>query len=402
MTYMQAALTILTYADRPLTVGEITAVAVAQELVRPRGQTPDRTMSSILYRRMAADPDAPIISRGGRFWLRGRPLPADEATYLARHPRHIRVARRHAPGTMRTAPTTRRAATLPAPPLRLPDDVVRAAASTSRARTSGYAPTRRERAVARAGERAAKLLARLAERRAAGAEGDVAATATRLVAPLLRHLGYRPGPDMKPIERPGRGVSAYLLHVGGAPAIALDVRSPTHDLGDDDAWRALGHAQQAGAPYAAATNGREVRVYSAAIAQTQDDPAAALVLVLDLVPAPVDGDARAEQAAALWLLSRQAVTAGALDAYAANRAVGAALLDALDAPDSALARALVAEVGARTGVVLPASLVLRHARLALRGRRGRDGEPLPEDVPVVSAVRGPRLACPGAETPQSA
>jgi hypothetical protein len=402
MTYMQAALTILAYADRPLTIGEITAVAVAQALVRPRGKTPDRTMASILYRRMAADPDAPILSRGGRFWLRGRPLPAEESTYLARHPRHIRVTRRHAPGAMRTASTIRRATTLPAPPLRLPDDVVRAAASTSRARTSGYTPTRRERAVARAGERAAKLLARLAERRAAGAEGDVAATATRLVAPLLRHLGYRPGPDMKPIERPGRGVSAYLLHVGGAPAIALDVRRPTHDLGDDDAWRALGHAQQAGAPYAAATNGREVRVYSAAIAQTQDDPAAALVLVLDLTPVPADGDARAEQAAALWLLSRQAVAAGALDAYAANRAVGAALLDALDAPDSALARALVAEVGARTGVVLPAGLVLRHARLVLRGRRGRDGEPLPEDVPAVSAVRGPRLACPGAEASQSA
>ena len=234
------------------------------------------------------------------------------------------------------------------------------------------------------------------------AEGDAAATATRLVAPLLRHLGYHRGTDMRPIERPGRGVGAYLLYVGEAPVIALDVRRLTHDLGDDDAWRALGHAQQAGAPYAAATNGREVRVYSAAIAQTQDDPAAALVLVLDLVPAPVDGDARAEQAAALWLLSRQAVAAGALDAYAANRAVGAALLDALDAPDSALARALVAEVGARTGVVLPASLVLRHARLALRGRRGRDGEPLPEDVPAVSAVRGPRLACPEAEASQSA
>src|SRR2546421_7439419 len=190
MTYMQAALTILAYADRPLTIGEITAVAVAQELVRPRGKTPDRTMASILYRRMAADPDAPIISRGGRFWLRGRPLPADESAYLAQHPRHIRVARRHAPGATRTASTIRRATTLPAPPLRLPDDVVRAAASTSGVRASGYAPTRRERAVTRAGERAAGLLARLAEKRAAGAEGDaaagdVAATATRLVLPLL-------------------------------------------------------------------------------------------------------------------------------------------------------------------------------------------------------------------------
>src|ERR687885_757324 len=118
MTYMQAALTILAYADRPLTIGEITAVAVAQELGRPRGKTPDRTMASILYRLLATDPDSSMISRGGRFWLRGRPLPADEAAYLARHPRHIRVARRHAPGATRAASTIHRAATLPAPPLR--------------------------------------------------------------------------------------------------------------------------------------------------------------------------------------------------------------------------------------------------------------------------------------------
>src|SRR5207248_5421017 len=142
MTYMQAALTILAYADRPLTIGEITAVAVAQELVRPRGKTPDRTMASVLYRRMAADADAPLISRGARFWLRGRPLPADESAYLAQHPRHIRVARRRAPGATGNAATIRRAATLPAPPLRLPDEVVRAAASPSRVRASDYAPTR--------------------------------------------------------------------------------------------------------------------------------------------------------------------------------------------------------------------------------------------------------------------
>src|SRR5438094_561764 len=82
--------------------------------------------------------------------------------------------------------------------------------------TIGYARSRRERAVTRAGERAAGLLARLAEKRAAGADGEAAATATRLVAPLLRHLGYHRGTDIRPIERPGRGVSAYLLHAGGA------------------------------------------------------------------------------------------------------------------------------------------------------------------------------------------
>src|SRR5205823_12070524 len=140
MTYMQAALTILTYADRPLTLGEITAVAVAQGLVHPRGRTPDRTMASVLYRRMAADPDAPIISRGARFWLRGRPLPAAESTYLAQQARRIRVARRRAPGATRGASTIRPATRLPAPPLRLPDEVVQAA-TASRGRASDYAST---------------------------------------------------------------------------------------------------------------------------------------------------------------------------------------------------------------------------------------------------------------------
>jgi hypothetical protein len=145
-----------------------------------------------------------------------------------------------------------------------------------------------------------------------------------------------------------------------------------------------------------------VRVYSVASAEAHDDPASALVLVLDLTPAAPGSEAQAEQATALWLLARSSVAAGALDAYAANRAVGAALLDALDAPDSTLARALVAEVRARSGVVLPSNLVLRHARLALRGRRGRGGEPLPEDVAAVSAVRGPRVERPVAEIPQTA
>src|SRR5579875_1110413 len=79
MTYLHAAVTILTYADRPLTIGELTATAVAYGLVHPRGRTPDRSMSSILYRRMAADPDAPVTAMDGRFWLRGRPLPDQTA-----------------------------------------------------------------------------------------------------------------------------------------------------------------------------------------------------------------------------------------------------------------------------------------------------------------------------------
>src|SRR5947209_19368216 len=75
MTYFQAAVAILNFADRPLTMGELTSIAVAQGFVHPRGRTPDRSMSSVLYRRMAADADAPITSEDGRFWLRGRPQP---------------------------------------------------------------------------------------------------------------------------------------------------------------------------------------------------------------------------------------------------------------------------------------------------------------------------------------
>jgi len=85
------------------------------------------------------------------------------------------------------------------------------------------------------------------------------------------------------------------------------------------------------------------------------------------------------------------VADSALDAYAADRAVGGALLEALDAAESPLALALVADVRARTGLDLPAGLVLRHARMVVRGRRGRDGEPLPEDVATVAAVRGPSV-----------
>jgi len=181
---------------------------------------------------------------------------------------------------------------------------------------------------------------------------------------------------------------ARLLSAGGAPVIALHVRHAAHDLGDDDAWRALGMARQAVAPYAAVTNGRELRLYGVALAEAHDDVAAALALALDLAPTAADGEARQTQAAALWLLSRDAVADGALDAYAADRAVGGALLEALDAAESPLALALVADVRARTGLDLPAGLVLRHARMVVRGRRGRDGEPLPEDVATVAAVRG--------------
>jgi hypothetical protein len=400
MTYLHAALTVLAQADRPLTVGEITAVAVAHGLVRPRGKTPDRSMSSVLYRRMAADPDAPVLSRQGRFWLRGRPLPAAESAFLGQRARRTRgrVRRRH--GTA-TTPSVRRMTALPAPPMSLSEDVLRGVAATARFQTVDYAPVRRERAVARAGERGARLLARLDARRSASPLWDVARTDKSLVAPLLAHLGYR-GEALTPSEPAVRGVISYVLWAGGAPAIALDVRRLAHDLSEDDAWRVLGQARQVGARFAALTNGRELRVYSVALAEARDDVAAALAVVLDLVADRDDEQVRAEQSAALWLLSRASVAAGALDAYTLDRTVGAVLLAALEAPDAPVARALAAEVQAQLGMAVPATLVLRHARLVLREARGRDGEPLPEDIAAVAAVRGPLLEGSTAEVVRTA
>lgn len=386
MTYMQAALTVLSYAERPLTVPEITSVAVAEGLIRPRGRTPDRTMASVLYRRMARDADAPVIGRGGRLWLRSRPLPDDESGYLARRSRRTHTPARRAPaGTPHNA-TARKAALLPPPPLRLPGGIVPADATPVRS-VGRYAPLRRERAVARAGEQAERLLCRLEARHLRARDEDQVRTDRGFVLPLLRHLGYRQGLHMQDVACHSRGAVARVLVANGAPAIALHTRRFAHDLDDEDAWRALATALEHDAPYAAVSNGREVRLYDGAVAEVGDDVAAALVLTLDLASTPKESEAWSAQAAALWLLARTSVADGALDAYATGRAVGSALLDALDTPDAPLARSLVAAVRVRSGRELPASLVLRHARVAVRGRRGRDGEPLPEDVAMVAAVR---------------
>lgn len=387
MTYMQAALTVLSYAERPLTVPEITSVAVAEGLIRPRGRTPDRTMASVLYRRMARDADAPVIGRGGRLWLRSRPLPDDEAGYLARRSRRTHTPARRPPGGTPHNATVRKAALLPPPPLRLPGGIVSADEAQPTRSVGRYAPLRRERAVARAGERAERLLRRLEARHLRARDEDHVRTDHGFVLPLLRHLGYRQGLHMQDVACHSRGAVARVLVANGAPAIALHTRRFAHDLDDEDAWRALATALEHDAPYAAVSNGREVRLYDGAVAEAGDDVAAALVLALDLALTPKESGAWSAQAAALWLLARASVAGGALDAYATDRAVGSALLDALDTPDAPLARSLVAAVRVRSGRELPASLVLRHARVAVRGRRGRDGEPLPEDVAMVAAVR---------------
>jgi hypothetical protein len=43
-------------------------------------------------------------------------------------------------------------------------------------------------------------------------------------------------------------------------------------------------------------------------------------------------------------------------------------------------------VQSTTGLQVAPALVARHARLTVRNERGRDGEPLPSDIPAVAAV----------------
>lgn len=49
MTYLAAAEAVLRTARRPLTVGEITGMAINGGLIRSKGRTPNATMSAALY-----------------------------------------------------------------------------------------------------------------------------------------------------------------------------------------------------------------------------------------------------------------------------------------------------------------------------------------------------------------
>jgi hypothetical protein len=386
MTYFHAALTILTYADRPLTVGELTAVAVADGLVHPRGRTPDRTMSSVLYRRMAGDPNAPVVSNGGRFWLRGRPLPAQSGTVLRSAIRNVH----RVPGASRRDAVTRNhaeprpASVLPPPPLHLPQ-----LDGALPAQPAGAPPglPRQERAVARLADRLRLLTDKMTPLWAMAEDWDAERTAGRLVAPLLTLLGYR-RLDRR-ISAPVRGRVAQLLLSNDREAVLYDTFRAGHDLADADARSTIGRALTQHIPWAMVTNGREVRVYATSLPDAAREPAGALVLRVD--PFAWADDASLLAAAhLLWLLSRPALASGALASYLAARAVGVALLNAFDDPGSDLARSLTAAVQAATGLDLPASELARHARLAVRTARGRDGEPLPEDVTRVAAVGATR------------
>ena len=385
MTYMQAALSILTYADRPLTVGELTSIAVAQGLVHPRGRTPDRTMSSVLYRRMVADPDAPITSADGRFWLRGRALPEHAAAALRPGVRRVRRGLRSGDQGQPAAARARRSRSvtvLPPPPLLVTVPEMAAMAARSRA---GDGATRRDRAVARLSLDLRTLAARLAPGWSMAAEWEPERLGARLVAPLLTLLGYRRA-DQRALS-PVRGRDARVLLVGAIPTILLECTRAVHVLGDSDARSTLLRAAAAGVPWALLTNGRELRLYVTALDAGLAEPSAALVLRADAY-AWSDDQTRLEVARVLWLLSRAAVANGSLDAYLAARAVGAALLGSLDDPASPLVRALGEAVRESVGLSLAPEMIARQARLAVRGVRGRDGEPLPSEITTVAAVSG--------------
>lgn len=55
MTYYEAAIQVLKIAHRPLTVREITDLAVERSLIVPGGKTPHASMSAALYKHSQLD-----------------------------------------------------------------------------------------------------------------------------------------------------------------------------------------------------------------------------------------------------------------------------------------------------------------------------------------------------------
>jgi hypothetical protein len=60
-TYLRAALAVLAASKRPMSARDIVEAAIARGLIRPRGQTPARTMDAELYRYVAQRPDGELI-----------------------------------------------------------------------------------------------------------------------------------------------------------------------------------------------------------------------------------------------------------------------------------------------------------------------------------------------------
>ena len=77
MTYYEAAVQILSAAKHPLSTQEITERAIEQKLIRPRGMTPQATMSAVLYGRQSSgsvivkigEPGTGRAKRGSVRWV---------------------------------------------------------------------------------------------------------------------------------------------------------------------------------------------------------------------------------------------------------------------------------------------------------------------------------------------
>jgi hypothetical protein len=371
MTYLQAANVVLQYTDRPLSVGELTAVAVAQGLIHPRGRTPDRSMSSVLYRHLLADPNAAIVCEQGRFWLRGR-APAARRHLLEHTPR--RTHSRPVHGIRRPRPVT----SLPLPPFSIPLAGMLAAPEAALGGTA--------RAVARLDAALSRLQARQAALLPLAASWDAEQTRRKLVDPLLTELGYRRADRQAVTTVPGR---SSLQLMAGETGLLLECTRAGQEFSPARTRAALECARSCGLSWLVLTNGLELRLYRAASEAPGTVFAAAPLLRFSLTARRSAGDGPSE-ARGLWLLSRPAVIAGSLRAYLAARVVGAALLEQLDDPESPLLAALGEAIAEAGGPTMPLAEVALQARLAVRRARGRDGEPLPEDLPALVAAGGGR------------
>jgi hypothetical protein len=65
VSYYEAAMQILKAAERPLTLREITDLALAEGLIVPTGKTPIASMGRVLYLRVREDPELVKIEEQG-------------------------------------------------------------------------------------------------------------------------------------------------------------------------------------------------------------------------------------------------------------------------------------------------------------------------------------------------
>jgi hypothetical protein len=267
---------------------------------------------------------------------------------------------------------------LPPPPFAIPEAAIRPAP----ARTPG---SKQDRVVARLDVSLRRLRGRYAAMAEAVSQWDADRTRIRLVSPLLTALGYRRADQRECATTHGR--HARLLQVTSDLVILLESFRAGHALVDSQARPAFERARAHGARWVALTNGSEIRLYTLAPASALENPASALVLRVSLFDWADDSE-RLDAARLLWLVSKDGAAHGALDAYLAARAVGATLLQAFDDPHSAVLQALTNAVAGTTGLRLSPDVVAGQARLAIRGARGRDGEPSTADLAGVAMARG--------------